>query len=59
MYDIEFNALIEKEEPNVLEIGIYSGAFLQVMSEFLPKVQIIGIDINTSNVKFGLNIYIL
>lgn len=55
LYDIEFNALIEKEEPNVLEIGIYSGAFLQVMSEFLPKAQIIGIDINTSNVKFGLN----
>ncbi len=56
LYDTEFQRIVEKENAaEVLEIGVYSGAFLQVISEFLPNAQITGIDIDTSRVKFGLN----
>lgn len=40
---------------HVLEIGIYSGAFLKVLADYFANAQIYGIDINLSNLRFGKN----
>jgi spermidine synthase len=37
----------------ILEIGIYSGAFLKILSDYFDNAQIYGIDINTSNLRFA------
>jgi 2-polyprenyl-3-methyl-5-hydroxy-6-metoxy-1,4-benzoquinol methylase len=44
---------LKEEHVKVLEIGIYSGAFLQVLSEYMPNAQLYGIDITLSRVTFG------
>jgi 2-polyprenyl-3-methyl-5-hydroxy-6-metoxy-1,4-benzoquinol methylase len=41
------------EDVRILEIGIYSGAFQQVLAEFIPNATIVGADITLANVKFG------
>ena len=46
----------------VLEIGIYSGAFLKILADYFENAQIYGIDIDLSNLRFGkddprINIY--
>lgn len=38
---------------NVLEIGIYSGAFLKILADYFENAQIYGIDIDLSNLCFG------
>ncbi|MGA2911973.1 MAG: class I SAM-dependent methyltransferase [Methanoregula sp.] len=38
---------------NVLEIGVYSGAFLEILADFFDNAQIYGIDIDLSNLRFG------
>jgi 2-polyprenyl-3-methyl-5-hydroxy-6-metoxy-1,4-benzoquinol methylase len=37
----------------ILEIGIFSGAFQRVLSEYLPLAEITGADITLRNVKYG------
>ena len=46
----------------ILEIGIYSGAFLKVLESYFENAQIYGIDIDLTNLHFGkddprINIY--
>lgn len=41
-----------KQNPTILEIGIYSGAFLEIMAKYIPSATIDGIDIDLSNVIF-------
>lgn len=53
IYTNMLSSLSGKDNVNILENGICSGAFLQVMSEFLPQAEIYGIDINLSVCKFG------
>lgn len=38
---------------NILEIGIFSGASLQIWSEYFPSSNIVGCDIDLGPVKFG------
>ena len=38
---------------NVLEIGIYSGAFLEILADYFENAQINGIDIDLDNLRFG------
>ena len=38
---------------NVLEIGIYSGAFLEILADYFQNAQIRGIDIDLGNLRFG------
>lgn len=52
VYEEIFNPL-EKETMNVLEIGTFSGAWLEVMQKFFINANIYGMDIDTSNTKFG------
>jgi hypothetical protein len=37
----------------VLEIGIYSGAFLKILADYFENAQIYGIDIDLGNLLFG------
>lgn len=41
---------------NMLEIGIYSGAFLRVLHEYIPDAVLYGIDIDISRVRYVNNI---
>jgi hypothetical protein len=52
VYEEIFNPL-EKETMSVLEIGTFSGAWLEVMQKFFINANIYGMDIDTSNTKFG------
>lgn len=38
---------------HVLEIGIYSGAFLKILADYFENAQVYGIDIDLSNLRFG------
>lgn len=40
---------------NVLEIGIYSGAFLEILADYFENAQIHGIDIDLKNLRFGID----
>jgi spermidine synthase len=55
-YGEVYNTIIEnlktKQDVKVLEIGIYSGAFLQVLCECLPSASVVGIDIDLSHLRF-------
>lgn len=55
LYDKIFGDLKARnlEAPSVLEIGIYSGAFLQAISDYLPSAMVYGIDIRLDRVRFG------
>lgn len=59
-YGDTYNRILEqlknKDNVNILEIGIYSGAFLEVLSKYIPHAEIYGIDIDLSRIKFGKNI---
>jgi 2-polyprenyl-3-methyl-5-hydroxy-6-metoxy-1,4-benzoquinol methylase len=37
----------------ILEIGIYSGAFLKILADYFENAQIYGLDIDLSNLRFG------
>lgn len=52
-YEKILNNLKDKQDIDILEIGISSGAFLQVMSELLPNANIYGIDTSLECIKFG------
>ncbi len=52
-YEKILSKLKSQDSPDILEIGISSGAFLQVMSEYIPHANIYGIDIMLDTVKFG------
>lgn len=39
----------------VLEIGVYSGASAQAISEFFPDAAVVGVDVTLDRVKFGLD----
>ena len=54
LYNILFEQYRETAR-NVLEIGVYSGASVLSMSEYLINAHIDGVDINLSNLKFGRN----
>jgi O-methyltransferase len=41
---------------NVLEIGIFSGAWLEVMHHFFQNATIYGMDININNLRFAKNL---
>jgi predicted O-methyltransferase YrrM len=45
----------KKTAKNILEIGIASGASLCVWEEYFINAKIYGIDINESNIKYGLD----
>ena len=53
LYDATFEECRSKADVCVLEIGIYSGAFLQAVAEFLPEAQVDGIDVSLDRVRFG------
>ena len=57
VYNRIFEKLRRRDEAgevlHVLENGIFSGAFLQVMSEYLPNAMVYGVDITLSRVKYG------
>ena len=40
---------------NVLEIGIYSGAFLEILADYFENANIHGIDIDLNNLRFGID----
>ena len=40
---------------NVLEVGIYSGAFLEILADYFENAQIHGIDIDLNNLRFGID----
>ena len=56
-YDTLYSSIFSKIDPvNILEIGVFSGAFLEVLSKYFDNAKaIIGIDITLKNVKFGSN----
>lgn len=50
IYETLFDSLTPK---TILEIGVYSGAFLRVLAEYYNTIEeIIGIDITLNNIKF-------
>lgn len=54
-YDNLYSSIFLKIDPvNILEIGVFSGAFLEVLSKYFSDAKaIIGIDITLRNVIFG------
>ena len=38
---------------NILEIGIYSGAFLEILADYFENAHIYGIDIDLANIRYG------
>lgn len=57
VYDALFAPYVSRdaggETLDVLEIGIFSGAFLEVVSQLLPRARVDGIDVTLANIKFG------
>ena len=53
LYDEVFTELVGKSEVSICELGVCSGGFTQAMSEYLPDAEIIGIDVDLTNIKFG------
>jgi hypothetical protein len=53
LYEKLVTQLQGKADVHVLEIGIFSGAFLQVLAECLPHASIHGVDISLANVVYG------
>jgi hypothetical protein len=40
-------------QPTVLENGIYSGAFLQAVADYLPYAMVYGVDITLKKIRYG------
>lgn len=57
-YDRVFAEFKAKAKPsmNIMEIGVFSGAFSTAMSEYFPQAHIHGVDITLQNIKFGNNV---
>jgi spermidine synthase len=53
MYDEIFCKLSQRKSVRVVEIGVYSGAFLKAVCDFLPSARAFGVDIDTSRVRFS------
>jgi len=53
LYSYLLGTMNKKDVHAVLEIGVFSGASVQSLSEFFPKAVVVGIDITLDNVKFG------
>jgi predicted O-methyltransferase YrrM len=49
IYEKIFNELSTRNNVKILEIGVFSGAFTQVMHELFPNAEIYGVDINLKN----------
>lgn len=54
LYELLFTPIKDKVK-NLLEIGVYSGASVQVWSEYFPHAHIDGVDITLANLKFGID----
>jgi 2-polyprenyl-3-methyl-5-hydroxy-6-metoxy-1,4-benzoquinol methylase len=46
-------APLRNNAKNILEIGIYSGAFLEILADYFENAQIYGIDIDLGNLRYG------
>ncbi len=53
LYSYLLETMNKKNVHAVLEIGVFSGASVQSLSEFFPKAVVVGIDITLDHVKFG------
>jgi predicted O-methyltransferase YrrM len=54
LYSHLFDPMRERDAVDaVLEIGVYSGASVQAMSEFFPDAAIVGVDVTLDRVRFG------
>lgn len=52
IYERIISGMMKRRNIKILEIGIFSGAFVQVLHELLPHAQIYGVDITLKNYKY-------
>jgi len=55
IYDSILKKFIGLKNINILEIGVYSGSFLNVLNEYLPSANLYGFDITLDNIKIKKN----
>lgn len=55
IYEKIFNELADRNNLKILEIGVFSGAFTQVLHELFPQAEIYGVDINLKNYLYSKN----
>lgn len=55
IYEKIFNELAGRNNLKILEIGVFSGAFTQVLHELFPQAEIYGIDITLNNYIYPKN----
>ena len=48
-----FETLDHTAKLNILEIGVFSGAFTQGLSKYFPNSQVVGMDISFAYLKYG------
>lgn len=55
IYEKIFNELKGRNNLKILEIGVFSGSFTQVLHELFPEAEIYGVDINLKNYLYPKN----